>query len=71
MDRYAKNFHLKNGRELGEQNLVWAATIHQERKNRGTDEGGQDEKKDGLPPSTSWFRPATLTRKLRSTRWDG
>lgn len=48
MDLYAKNFTLKNGRELGEQSLVWAATIHQERKNRGTDEGVQGEKKDGL-----------------------
>ncbi|WP_242478925.1 DUF5712 family protein [Hymenobacter lapidiphilus] len=48
MDLYAKNFQLKNGRELGEANLVWAATIHQERKNRGTDEGVQGEKKDGL-----------------------
>ena len=48
MDLYAKNFTLKNGKELGESNLVWAATIHQERKNRGTDEGVQGEKKDGL-----------------------
>ena len=48
MDLYAKNFTLKNGRELGETNLVWAATIHQERTNRGTDEGVQGEKKDGL-----------------------
>ncbi len=48
MDLYAKNFNLKNGRELGEANLVWAATIHQERTNRGTDEGVQGEKKDGL-----------------------
>ena len=48
MDLYAKNFNLKNGKELGESNLVWAATIHQERKNRGTDEGVQGEKKDGL-----------------------
>ena len=48
MDLYAKNFNLKNGRELGEQNLVWAAIIHEERKNRGTDEGVQGEKKDGL-----------------------
>jgi hypothetical protein len=48
MELYAKNFHLKNGRELGEPNLVWAATIHDERKNRGTDEGVQGEKKDGL-----------------------
>ena len=48
MDLYAKNFTLKNGKELSEANLVWAATIHQERKNRGTDEGVQGEKKDGL-----------------------
>jgi hypothetical protein len=48
MDLYAKNFNLKNGRELGEANLVWAATIHDERKNRGTDEGVQGEKKEGL-----------------------
>lgn len=48
MELYAKNFHLKNGKELDESSLVWAATIHQERKNRGTDEGVQGEKKDGL-----------------------
>ncbi|WP_022826200.1 DUF5712 family protein [Hymenobacter norwichensis] len=48
MDLYAKNFKLKNGKELGEADLVWAATIHQERKNRGTDEGMQGEKKEGL-----------------------
>ena len=48
MDCYAKNFHLKNGKELGEPDLVWAAIIHQERKNRGTDEGVQGEKKEGL-----------------------
>ncbi|MGI4734431.1 MAG: DUF5712 family protein [Janthinobacterium lividum] len=48
MDLYAKNFNLKGGRELGEPNLVWAATIHDERKNRGTDEGKQGEKKEGL-----------------------
>jgi hypothetical protein len=48
MDDYAKNFNLKNGKELVESNLVWAATIHDERKNRGTDEGKQGEKKDGL-----------------------
>lgn len=47
MDDYAKNFNLKNGRELGESNLVWAATIHHERKNRGTDEGPQGERKEG------------------------
>jgi hypothetical protein len=48
MDDYAKNFTLKNGKELGEANLVWAAIIHQDRKNRGTDEGVQGERKEGL-----------------------
>ena len=48
MDLYAKNFTLKNAKELGKANLVWAATIHQERTNRGTDAGVQGEKKDGL-----------------------
>ena len=48
MDLYAKNFTLKNGKQLDGSDLVWAATIHQERKNRGTDEGVQGEKKDGL-----------------------
>ena len=48
MAEYAQNFTLKNGRELGEANLVWAATIHQDRKHRGTDEGMQGEKKEGL-----------------------
>ncbi|MGI4734080.1 MAG: DUF5712 family protein [Janthinobacterium lividum] len=48
MELYAKNFNLKGGRELGEPNLVWAAIIHDERKNRGTDEGVQGEKKEGL-----------------------
>lgn len=48
MDDYAKNFTLKNGKELSEPNLVWAAIIHQDRKNRGTDEGVQGERKEGL-----------------------
>jgi hypothetical protein len=48
MELYAKNFKLKNGKELGESDLVWAAVIHQERKNRGTDEGIQGEQKQGL-----------------------
>lgn len=41
MDLYTKNFNLKNGRELGEANLMWAATIRQERTNRETDAGVQ------------------------------
>ena len=48
MGLYAENFNLKNGADLSEEHLVWTATIHQERQNRGTDEGGQGEKKDGL-----------------------
>ena len=48
MQIYAANFNLKGGRELGEKDLVWAATIHTERKNRGTDEGPQGEDKGGL-----------------------
>lgn len=48
LDLYAKNFKLKDDRELQETDLVWAATIHQERKNRGTDDGIQSELKPGL-----------------------
>ena len=48
MEIYARNFKLKGGRELGEKELVWAATLHHERKNRGTDEGPQGEAKPGL-----------------------
>jgi hypothetical protein len=48
LDLYAKNFRLKDERELREADLVWAATIHQERKNRGTDDGVQGGLKPGL-----------------------
>lgn len=48
MDLYAKNFNLKRGRQLGEENVVWAVTSHHARKNRGTDEGPQQENKPGL-----------------------
>lgn len=48
MGLYAENFRLKNGPDLHEEHLVWTATIHQERQNRGTDEGVQGEQKDGL-----------------------
>ena len=47
MDDYAKSFTLKNGRELGESNLVWAAIIQHDRKNRRTDGGKQSESKEG------------------------
>lgn len=48
MELYAQNFQLKDGRKLGAADVVWAATIHQERHNRGTDEGAQKELKPGL-----------------------
>ncbi|GAA4394154.1 DUF5712 family protein [Hymenobacter koreensis] len=37
MAQYAANFKLKDGRELGSQDLVWGATLHQQRSYRGTD----------------------------------
>lgn len=37
MEHYAENFKLKNGRSLDSENLVWGATIHQDRSYRGTD----------------------------------
>ncbi|GAA4366138.1 hypothetical protein GCM10023185_37060 [Hymenobacter saemangeumensis] len=37
MEQYVANFQLKDGRQLGSQDLVWGATIHQERSYRGTD----------------------------------
>lgn len=48
MDLYAKNFTLKGEQLLSEEDLVWAATIHQQRKNRGTDAGQQGEQKPGI-----------------------
>lgn len=47
MEAYAKNFKLKNGQELGEKDLVWAAAIHEDRKHRGTDDGKQGDSKAG------------------------
>ena len=37
MEHYAENFRLKNGRNLGSEDLVWGGTIHQDRSYRGTD----------------------------------
>jgi hypothetical protein len=37
MEQYARNFNLKDGCKLTSENLVWGATIHHERKYRGTD----------------------------------
>lgn len=48
MDLYAKNFALRDDRQLGEKDLVWAAARHQDRKHRGLDEGEQGAHKLGL-----------------------
>ena len=54
MEQYAGNFHLKGGRELTSSDLVWAATIHQQRSYRGDDPAVQagekqaGEKKEGF-----------------------
>lgn len=37
MEQYAGNFQLKDGRQLSSQDLVWGATLHQQRSYRGTD----------------------------------
>lgn len=42
MGRYANNFQLKDGRALKSKDLVWGATIHQERQYRGTDKEVQE-----------------------------
>jgi hypothetical protein len=38
MELYAQNFNLKDGRRLSSADLVWGATIHQDRSYRGTDQ---------------------------------
>lgn len=48
MNLYAKNFTLRDDRQLGEKDLVWAAARHQDRQHRGLDEGEQGEHKLGL-----------------------
>jgi hypothetical protein len=48
MNLYAKNFALRDDRQLGEKNLVWAAARHQDRQRRGLDEGEQGDYKLGL-----------------------
>ena len=37
MEQYAQNFQLKEGKQLNAEDIVWGATIHQERSYRGTD----------------------------------
>jgi hypothetical protein len=48
MDLYAKNFALRDDRQLGEKDLVWAAARHQDRQRRGLDKGEQGDHKLGL-----------------------
>ncbi len=37
MEKYASNFNINSGKKLSEKDLVWYATIHQNRAYRGTD----------------------------------
>jgi len=37
MQQYAQNFHLPGGRQLGSQDIIWGAVLHQDRTHRGTD----------------------------------
>jgi hypothetical protein len=37
MQQYAQNFTLPGGRQLGSQDIVWGAVLHQARTHRGTD----------------------------------
>ena len=48
MNLYAKNFTLRDGGQLGEKDVVWAAARHQDRQHRGLDEGEQGAHKLGL-----------------------
>lgn len=48
MEKYAANFNLNSGKRLSEKDLVWYATIHQNRAYKGTDtEVLNGEKKSG------------------------
>ena len=42
MENYGNNFQLSNEKKIGKDDLVWFATIHQERKFSGTDEAVKD-----------------------------
>lgn len=48
MELYAQNFQLKDGRQLHESDLVWAATVHQQRAHHGQDAPGSGTPKAGL-----------------------
>ncbi|GAB2642314.1 hypothetical protein GCM10027035_40320 [Emticicia sediminis] len=48
MEKYAANFNISSGKKLAEKDLVWYATIHQNRAYKGTDlEVLNGEKKSG------------------------
>lgn len=47
MQEYAANFVTKSGQPLGEKDLVWVATQHDERKHRGHDGAPSGQKKEG------------------------
>ncbi|MBW3127706.1 hypothetical protein KYK14_04040 [Hymenobacter profundi] len=48
MQEYAANFRMKSGQPLGEKDLVWVATKHEERKHRGHDGAPSGQLKEGL-----------------------
>ena len=45
MENYAANFHLNDGRQLTSDDLLWFATVHNERKLKQTN----DQQKKGIP----------------------
>lgn len=47
MQEYAANFVTKSGQPLGEKDLVWVATQHDERKHRGHDGAPSGQPKEG------------------------
>lgn len=47
MQEYAANFTVKSGKLLGEKELVWVATQHDERQHRGYDGAPSGQKKEG------------------------
>lgn len=47
MENYAANFNLSNGRQLTSDDLLWFATVHEERKLKH----GDDQQKKGTPKS--------------------
>lgn len=83
MELYAHNFNLKDGRSLTSADLIWGATIHQDRCYRGTDkevlagEARAGEKRPGLQTHVHIIVSArdreqkiTLNPNGRKTRFD-